>query len=169
MGSKIFTEQEKQSLFQNAIDMVDEAGKITIGYFKQNLIIENKDENFFNPVTIADKSAEKKIREMIEKLYPNDSIIGEEYGFIGYLIFIFILSTCIISFFLIAVREKNEFKKIFISGLGAWILFQSLLNLGASVYLLPITGIVLPFVSYGGTAMVSIFVALGIMHCRVDE
>ena len=47
-------------------------------------------------------------------------------------------------------------------------LFQSVLNLGASVYLLPITGIVLPFVSYGGTAMVSIFVALGIMHCRVD-
>ena len=97
------------------------------------------------------------------------SIIGEEYGFIGYLIFIFILSICIITFFLIAVREKNEFKKIFISGLGAWILFQSVLNLGASVYLLPITGIVLPFVSYGGTAMVSIFVALGIMHCRVDE
>ena len=97
------------------------------------------------------------------------SIIGEEYGFIGYLIFIFILSICIITFFLIAVREKNEFKKLFISGLGAWILFQSVLNLGASVYLLPITGIVLPFVSYGGTAMVSIFVALGIMHCRVDE
>ena len=97
------------------------------------------------------------------------AIIGEEYGFIGYLIFIFILSVCIISFFLIAVREENEFKKIFISGLGAWVLFQSVLNLGASVYLLPITGIVLPFVSYGGTAMVSIFVALGIMHCRVDE
>ena len=97
------------------------------------------------------------------------AIIGEEYGFIGYLIFIFILSVCIISFFLIAVREENEFKKIFISGLGAWVLFQSVLNLGASVYLLPITGIVLPFVSYGGTAMVSIFVALGIMHCRVNE
>jgi len=80
MESKIFTEQEKQSLFENAIDIVHEAGKITNSYFKQNLIIENKDENFFNPVTVADKSAEKKIREMIEKLYPNDSILGEEYG-----------------------------------------------------------------------------------------
>ena len=80
MGSKIFTEREKQSLLLNAIDIVHEAGNITIGYFKQNLIIENKDENFFNPVTVADKSAEKKIREMIEKLYPNDSILGEEYG-----------------------------------------------------------------------------------------
>ena len=48
MRSKIFTEQEKQSLFLNAIDIVHEAGKIIIGYFKQNLIIENKDENFFN-------------------------------------------------------------------------------------------------------------------------
>ncbi len=63
---KIFTEQEKQSLFENAIDIVYEAGKITNSYFKQNLIIENKAENSFNPVTIADKSAEKKIREMIE-------------------------------------------------------------------------------------------------------
>ncbi len=97
------------------------------------------------------------------------AIIGEEYGFLGYLIFIFILSVCIISFFLLAIREKNEFKKLIISGIGAWILFQSILNLGASVYLLPVTGIVLPFVSYGGTAMVSIFVALGIMHCRVNE
>ena len=60
MGSKIFTEREKQSLLLNAIDIVHEAGKITIGYFKQNLVIENKDENFFNPVTVADRSAEKK-------------------------------------------------------------------------------------------------------------
>ena len=80
MWSKIFTEREKQSLLLNAMDIVHEAGKITIGYFKQNLVIENKDENFFNPVTVADRSAEKKIREMIEKLYPNDSILGEEYG-----------------------------------------------------------------------------------------
>ena len=96
-------------------------------------------------------------------------IIGEEYGFVGYIVFIFILSVTIVSFFLIAIRQKNEFKRIFTVGLGAWILFQSVLNLGASVYLLPITGIVLPFVSYGGSAMVSIFIALGIMHCRSYE
>jgi cell division protein FtsW len=97
------------------------------------------------------------------------AIIGEEYGFVGYIVFIFILSISIISFFLIALRQKNEFKRIFTVGLGAWILFQSVLNLGASVYLLPITGIVLPFVSYGGSAMVSIFIALGIMHSRDYE
>ena len=54
---KIFTEQEKKSLFENAIEIVYEAGKIANSYFKQNLIIENKAEKSFNPVTIADKSA----------------------------------------------------------------------------------------------------------------
>ena len=77
---KIFTKQEKQRLFRNAINIVYEAGKIANSYFKQNLAIENKAENSFNPVTVADKSTEKKIREMLEKLYPDDAIVGEEYG-----------------------------------------------------------------------------------------
>ena len=80
VGSKIFTEQQKQSLFKDAIDIVLEAGKITNSYFKKNLIIENKEKTVFNPVTIADKSTEKKIRELLEKLYPDDGIVGEEYG-----------------------------------------------------------------------------------------
>ena len=79
-GSKIFTEKEKKSLFKSAIEIVMEAGKITNGYFKKNLVIENKEENAFNPVTVADKVTEKKIREMLEELYPDDGIIGEEYG-----------------------------------------------------------------------------------------
>ena len=118
---------------------------------------------------IAAISLEYLATPKINEFIGNEEISKIISYIVVFLIFIFILSICIITFFLIAVREKNEFKKIFISGLGAWILFQSVLNLGASVYLLPITGIVLPFVSYGGTAMVSIFVALGIMHCRVDE
>ena len=78
--SKIFTEQEKQSLFKDAIDIVLEAGKITNSYFKKNLIIESKEKIVFNPVTVADKLTEKKIREILEKLYPDDGIFGEEYG-----------------------------------------------------------------------------------------
>ena len=79
-GSKIFTEKEKKSLFKSAIEIVMEAGKITNSYFKKNLVIENKEENAFNPVTVADKLTEKKIREMLERLYPDDAIFGEEYG-----------------------------------------------------------------------------------------
>ena len=80
MGLKIFTKEEKHRLFKNAIDIVYEAGKITNRYFKQNLIIESKADNSFNPVTVADRAAEKKIRGLIEKLYPNDAIVGEEFG-----------------------------------------------------------------------------------------
>ena len=77
---KIFTEHEKQSLLKDARNIVVEAGKITNSYFKKKLIIENKQENAFNPVTVADKLTEKKIREMLEKLYPDDAIVGEEFG-----------------------------------------------------------------------------------------
>ncbi len=80
MELKIFTEHEKQSLFKDAIAIVVEAGKIANSYFKKNLVIENKEENAFNPVTVADKLTEKKIREMLEKVYPDDGIVGEEYG-----------------------------------------------------------------------------------------
>ena len=80
MELKIFTEHEKQSLLKDARKIVVEAGKITNSYFKQKLIIENKQENAFNPVTVADKLIEKKIREMLEKLYPDDAIVGEEFG-----------------------------------------------------------------------------------------
>ncbi len=80
MELKIFTEHEKQSLLKDARKIVVEAGKITNSYFKQKLIIENKQESAFNPVTVADKLTEKKIREMLEKLYPDDAIVGEEFG-----------------------------------------------------------------------------------------
>ena len=116
MELKIFTEQEKQSLCENAIDIVYEAGKITNSYFKKNLIIENKAENSFNPVTIADKSAEKKIREMIEKFYPNDSIVGEEYGKkIGSTDFTWII-------------DPIDGTKAFISGIPTWGILLSLVR-----------------------------------------
>ena len=50
--------------------------------------------------------------------------------------------------FLIAVKEKNEMKKLIAAGFGSWIFFQTIINLGGAVGIIPITGIVLPFVSY---------------------
>ena len=64
---------------------------------------------------------------------------------------------------------KNEIKKLISVGFGGWIFFQTVVNLGGAVGLLPITGIVLPFVSYGSSAMISIFIALGIMYSRDYE
>ncbi len=97
------------------------------------------------------------------------SIIGEEYGFFGLFLLVLAFFLLISTTFLIAIREKNEIKKLISVGFGSWIFFQAVVNLGGAVGLLPITGIVLPFVSYGSSAMISIFIALGIMYSRDYE
>ena len=97
------------------------------------------------------------------------SIIGEEYGFFGLFLLVLAFFILVSTTFLIAVREKNEIKKLISVGFGGWIFFQTVVNLGGAVGLLPITGIVLPFVSYGSSAMISIFIALGIMYSRDYE
>ena len=95
------------------------------------------------------------------------SIIGEEYGFVGLVIFIIILGLLIISLFGLAISSESEFKKLVFSGLGAWVLIQVVINLGGSVGLLPITGIVLPFISYGSSAMVALFAGLAIGYSKL--
>jgi len=75
----------------------------------------------------------------------------------------------IISTFIIGIRESSKIKQLYIIGFGSWIFFQTVINLGGAVGIVPITGMVLPFVSYGSTAMVSIFVGLGIMYSRSNE
>ena len=97
------------------------------------------------------------------------SIIGEEYGFFGLFLLVLAFFILISTTFFIAIREKNEIKKLISVGFGSWIFFQTVVNLGGAVGLLPITGIVLPFVSYGSSAMISIFIALGIMYSRDYE
>ena len=97
------------------------------------------------------------------------SIIGEEYGFFGLFLLVLAFFILISTTFLIAIREKNEIKKLISVGFGSWIFFQTIINLGGAVGIVPITGIVLPFVSYGSSAMISIFIALGIMYSRDYE
>ena len=97
------------------------------------------------------------------------SIIGEEYGFIGLLILLIMLFLLIISFYGLAITSRSEFKRIFLSGVATWILVQSIFNLGGLVGLLPITGIVLPFIAYGGSAMVAMFIAFTISHVEFTE
>ena len=70
----------------------------------------------------------------------------------------------LISFYGMALTTNDNFKKLLLAGIATWVGIQTILNLGGAVGLLPITGIVLPFISYGGTAMVSIFIGLSLAH-----
>lgn len=89
------------------------------------------------------------------------AVIGEEFGFIGtctvILLFLFISVEC----FLVARRARDIAGTIIASGVGALIGFQSFINIGVVTYLLPNTGLPLPFLSYGLTSLVSSFIGIG--------
>ena len=91
------------------------------------------------------------------------SIICEEFGIVGAIIitslFIIIFYRCI----KISLKETNLFKKYLSFGLSFMLIFQSLLNTSIIIGLLPVTGITLPFVSYGGTSLIISFIFMGIV------
>jgi len=91
------------------------------------------------------------------------AIAAEEIGFIGGLIFIALLVLLIIKGFKISKKTPDEFGKLLAIGITSWIAFQAIINIGAITRLIPLTGIPLPFVSYGGSAMISILAGLGIL------
>ena len=66
-------------LLHTAIDAAYEAGKLTLGYFRTgNFMVERKDND--SPVTVADRKAEEKIRQIIRERFPEHGILGEEHG-----------------------------------------------------------------------------------------
>ncbi|MBI1277132.1 MAG: histidinol phosphate phosphatase [Anaerolineaceae bacterium] len=65
-------------LLDFALDAAWQAGRITLGYFQNGVTAERKGDN--SPVTIADKTAEKRLRELIQQHWPDHGIIGEEFG-----------------------------------------------------------------------------------------
>ena len=64
---------------------------------------------------------------------------------------------------MISKKAPDQFGRLLSAGIIIWFVFQSFLNIGAMVGLVPLTGIPLPFVSYGGTSLVVAMTALGIL------
>lgn len=91
------------------------------------------------------------------------AIVGEEFGFFGGLILILLFSYLIYRGFKIAQNTEDKFGKYLSFGLISWIGIQMIVNLGAMVSLFPLTGVPLPFISYGGSALLSNLVAMGIL------
>jgi len=60
--------------------MADAAGEVILPYFRSDLVVDNKAAGGFDPVTKADRAAEKAIREVIAEHFPEDGVLGEEYG-----------------------------------------------------------------------------------------
>lgn len=91
------------------------------------------------------------------------SVIGEEFGFVGSLLFIILVSTITYLIIKTALKSKDLFAKYLVFGIGMIYMFQSFINIGVSLSLIPNTGINLPMVSNGGTSLVAFCYMFGVV------
>ena len=91
------------------------------------------------------------------------AIIAEEMGFLFVFAFVALLALIAYRGFLIAKRAPDDFGRLLVSGIIVWFLTQSFLNIGAMVGIVPLTGVPLPFVSHGGTALLMAMAGVGIL------
>lgn len=90
-------------------------------------------------------------------------IIGEELGLFGALTVLGLFAALAIFTLRMAIRTEQVFIRVACVGIVAWILGQALVNLGAVLQLLPITGVPLPYVSYGGSSLLPSLMAVGLL------
>ena len=92
------------------------------------------------------------------------AVIGEELGIVGSAAVIGLYCVLAMRAYAIAARANSGFGALLAAGLGTVLAFQSLIILSGNLKLLPLTGITLPFVSYGGSSLLTNFLILGILH-----
>lgn len=91
------------------------------------------------------------------------SIIAEETGFIGATAILLLFVILLISAFGIAIRTKDYMSFLMTAGMASMIIFQTFLNVGVVSGLLPVTGVTLPFISYGGSSLLTTWMAAGVI------
>ncbi len=97
------------------------------------------------------------------------TVIGEEFGFIGSCIVVIALLCIAIRCFLISMKAKDKAGEVIAVGVGAWIGFQGIINIGVATGVLPNTGLPLPFVSYGLTSLLSVYAGIGfVLNVRLQ-
>jgi cell division protein FtsW len=91
------------------------------------------------------------------------AVIGEELGVVGCFIVLALLATLAYTGLRIARRVNDPFRRIVATGIIAWLVGQAAINIGGVIGLIPITGLPLPFISDGGSALVVVLGAVGVL------
>jgi rod shape determining protein RodA len=91
------------------------------------------------------------------------TVVGEEFGFFGALVVLVLFALLIWRAFRISLLSKDPFGTYLAAGIASMFAIQAFVNIGMTVGIMPITGIPLPFVSYGGTSTLANFVAVGLL------
>ena len=92
------------------------------------------------------------------------SVLCEELGMIGALVLFCLLGVIFVRVLRAAKLSRDSFGRLICTGIAAWLFFQSAVNIAVNLNLLPATGIPLPLVSYGGSALLPILAAMGLVQ-----
>ncbi len=92
------------------------------------------------------------------------SVLAEEMGFVGAMVLFLLFGVLLFRIISVAGKARDEFGRLVAFGVGYMLLFQCFVNLGANLTLLPVTGVPLPFLSYGRSALLTNLIALGILQ-----
>jgi rod shape determining protein RodA len=91
------------------------------------------------------------------------SVAGEELGFLGVSVMLGLLAVVLWRGLTIALRARDQFGRLVASGIVLWIALQSFENIGMNLGIMPVTGVPLPFVSYGGSSMFAVWIGIGLL------
>ncbi|MBX7112321.1 MAG: FtsW/RodA/SpoVE family cell cycle protein, partial [Dehalococcoidia bacterium] len=91
------------------------------------------------------------------------AIVGEELGFIGVVVVLLLFVVLLARGLRIAMRAPDRFGSLLATGVIAWIALQLLINVGGVTRSIPLTGIPLPFLSYGGSSLMALLTAVGVL------
>jgi rod shape determining protein RodA len=102
------------------------------------------------------------------------SVIAEELGLIGSALILLMLLFVVWRLLNIADRAQDQFGRLIATGVAAIIFFQTFINVGMNIGIMPVTGLTLPFISYGGSSLLSMMFAVGLAqsvtlrHRKID-
>lgn len=92
------------------------------------------------------------------------AIIGEEVGFLGSILLIGLFLVLLTHIYMISKNSKDRFGQLFAGAVAALIALQVIINLGSMVGVMPLTGVPLPFISYGGSSLLIFFSLMGVVR-----
>jgi cell division protein FtsW len=89
------------------------------------------------------------------------SVIGEELGLLGTLLVLALYAALIYSILRVAIKTKDDFSRYATAGIACWLIAQVVINIGSLTSVIPVIGVTLPFISYGGSSLLSNLIAVG--------
>ena len=89
------------------------------------------------------------------------SVIGEELGLLGTLLVLVLYAALIYSILRVALKTKDDFSRYATAGVACWFIAQVTINIGSVTSLLPVIGVTLPLISYGGSSLLANLIAIG--------